>query len=146
MLLEFNCKTCKETKDISCFYIRTDTKKPRADCNECFSKYTKEKYQELPAEKRLLMNARKRSKKLNIKFEIEEKDIIIPEYCPVFNIKLDKFNELESRDTSPSLDRIDPLKGYIIGNIIVTSFKANRMKNNATIDELKMLYEFYSKL
>jgi hypothetical protein len=37
------------------------------------------------------------------------------------------------------VDRIDPNRGYIADNIWVISWKANRMKSNATLEELKLL-------
>jgi hypothetical protein len=37
-----------------------------------------------------------------------------------------------------SLDKIDPSKGYVIGNLQVISKKANAMKSNATIEELRL--------
>lgn len=35
-------------------------------------------------------------------------------------------------DTSPTLDKIRPMKGYVPGNIAVISSRANRIKNNET--------------
>ncbi len=42
---------------------------------------------------------------------------------------------------SPSLDRIDSTKGYTKGNIWVISNRANTLKNDATLSELKLLVE-----
>lgn len=41
--------------------------------------------------------------------------------------------------SSPSLDHIEPEKGYVRGNVWVISYRANMIKNNATIDELQLL-------
>ena len=43
---------------------------------------------------------------------------------------------------SPSLDRIDPNRGYTKDNIIVMSYRANRIKNDATKEEIKKLAEW----
>jgi hypothetical protein len=45
-------------------------------------------------------------------------------------------------DNTPSLDRIDPNKGYVRGNVQWLSHKANRIKNDATLEELRRVYEF----
>ena len=45
-------------------------------------------------------------------------------------------------DASPALDRLDNAKGYVKGNVVVISYKANRMKSNATIDEIVRLGEW----
>jgi hypothetical protein len=42
-------------------------------------------------------------------------------------------------DNSYSIDRILPEKGYIIGNVAILCYKCNRLKNNGTIEELKMI-------
>lgn len=68
----------------------------------------------------------------NIEFSISIEDIKIPETCPYLGVKLDTSN----KDTSPSLDRIDSSKGYTKDNIQVISYKANRMKSDATEREL----------
>lgn len=95
--------------------------------------------------KRLHRDAKRRAIKKNIPFEIEVNDIVVPEYCPVFpHIKLCLENGYAAND-SPSLDEIIRGRGYVKGNIIVTSYKANKMKNDGTIEECMMLGEFYSK-
>jgi hypothetical protein len=39
-------------------------------------------------------------------------------------------------DSSPSIDCIDGSKGYVVGNVKIISWKANRLKSNATPAEL----------
>lgn len=46
---------------------------------------------------------------------------------------------------SPSLDRIVPERGYVRGNVVIVSFRANRAKSDLTIAELKQLVEFYKQ-
>jgi len=66
--------------------------------------------------------------------------------CPIFGTEFKKARLGESRDASASLERIDPAKGYVQGNIIIVSLKANRMKNNGSLEELKLLVEYYERL
>lgn len=40
---------------------------------------------------------------------------------------------------SPSLDRLDSSKGYVKGNVRVISKRANQLKNNATVEEMRMV-------
>lgn len=80
-------------------------------------------------------SAKIRAEKLGIPFDIEIKDIEIPEYCPILGIKLQPGNT-KSKESSPSLDRKVPEKGYTKDNIWVISNKANTMKNNASKEEL----------
>jgi hypothetical protein len=48
-------------------------------------------------------------------------------------------------DNSPSLDRIVPEKGYVAGNIRVISQRANRIKSNATVEELRAVLKDLQK-
>lgn len=93
----------------------------------------------------LYKSAKSRSKKYNIIFNLELNDIVIPDMCPVLGIELVQGDGV-SFDGSPTVDRIIPELGYTKGNIIVVSMKANRIKNNSTLDELKKVYEYYGKL
>lgn len=47
---------------------------------------------------------------------------------------------------SPTLDRIRPDLGYVKGNVIVISGRANRIKSDATIEELRDIASFYATL
>lgn len=90
---------------------------------------------------RMYKEARSRAKKNNLKFDIELSDIIIPKYCEVLGIKL-ICGLNKACSNSPSLDRIDNTKGYIKENIKVISLKANRMKNNASIEEVEAILRY----
>lgn len=83
-----------------------------------------------------------------IEFTIIPSDIIIPEYCPILEVKLE-VGKGNVHKHSPSLDRIDNTKGYIKGNIWVISRMANTMKNSATLEELYLfctnMLKIYSK-
>ncbi len=93
---------------------------------------------------RMFLNARERSKNKNLEFTITKEDITIPDVCPLLGIRLD--SEIKDRIHSPSLDRIDPTKGYTPDNIWVISNRANTLKNDASIQELELLIENLKKL
>ena len=87
--------------------------------------------------------AKNRARQYSINFSLQVEDIVIPEYCPILKIKLErKFGQPAGHDASPSLDRIIPELGYIKGNVQVISRKANAMKSNATKKELKLFAEW----
>ena len=52
----------------------------------------------------------------------------------------------KNNDLTKSIDRIDPKKGYVKDNIIVVSMRANRIKTDATVDEIRRVTDFYEKL
>ena len=95
----------------------------------------------------MFQSIKNRCDKENIHFDIDLNYLksIWPSnnICPVFGIEMKRNRRGQSRDTSPSLDRIIPEKGYVAGNVVIVSFKANRMKNNGTVEELKKLLHFY---
>jgi hypothetical protein len=93
----------------------------------------------------LLRGARKRAKEKNIPFDITAEDITIPETCPVLGIQL-QIGEKVVCNNSPTLDRIKPELGYVKGNIQVMSFRANMLKNNATVEELQKVLEHLKKM
>jgi len=85
-------------------------------------------------EKDLVYHARTRANRMGIEANIDFSDVMIPAVCPILGISLSK-GPGHLHDWSPTLDRIDPTKGYIKGNVAVISHKANRIKNNGTAEE-----------
>lgn len=83
----------------------------------------------------LLKMAKQRAKKKGLEFSIVREDILIPEFCPYFNEKLNA-DSSGYNPWFPSIDRLDSTKGYIKGNIQVISRLANHMKWTATEEQL----------
>ena len=88
--------------------------------------------------------AKSRAKKQDVPFGIVPEDIVFPKICPVLGIPL-MFSDGNRTDNTPSLDRIIPSKGYVKNNIKIISWKANRLKCNATLDELEKLVAYMKR-
>lgn len=71
-------------------------------------------------------------------------DIEWPSVCPVLGIRLD-YNAHRSSDNSPQIDRVDNSKGYTRDNVKVISRRANILKSDATLDELKAIVNYVSR-
>jgi hypothetical protein len=96
---------------------------------------------------KLLRAARSRAAKRELPFDIDLSDVVIPETCPVLGIKITPGGLGEGlASSSPTLDRIVNEKGYTKGNVIVVSWRANRLKNDATVAEMRAILKFYEAL
>lgn len=96
---------------------------------------------------KLLNRIRSRAKTRGIPFNLSIRDIHVPDVCPILGLPLvEKVREGGPSDCSPSLDRIDNSKGYVKGNVIVISQRANTIKGDATIEELQKIAAFYWSL
>lgn len=67
------------------------------------------------------------------------KRLNVPAYCPVLGIPIGLGL---GRDHLPSVDRHDNAQGYIEGNIWVVSYRANRLKSDATASELEKVLRY----
>ena len=122
----------------------------REQNREQYNKYCREKKKEhYSTEKRresykknihqeMFYSAKTRANNKKISFTISKEDVIIPDKCPVFGITLDSRDRLHA----PTLDRIINDLGYVKGNIKVISAKANRLKNNGTIEEFEKILKY----
>jgi len=166
------CTQCSQEKDASHFSWRNDGSHKRltSRCKEC----RRLNYKENPQHNRdrsreyydtnklvileglkqrrrmnpvlsLLHAAKARSKRLGVPFDLQESDVVVPEICPVLGIPL-IVNDGKCGPNSPTLDRVIGALGYVRGNVVVVSFKANTIKNDATLDELRSVLAFYDRL
>jgi len=76
--------------------------------------------------------ARQRGIEFNI--TVEYLQSIWNEVCPILGISMTT-NKGRVQDNSYSIDRIDSSKGYVEGNVMVISYRANVIKNMGTAEE-----------
>lgn len=133
------CKTCKKHRPVSDFSRHSGCSSgyDSSRCKPC--KKAKLDYSKVPIEKRIFHRAKSRAAKNGREFNLDFGDIVLPDRCPVFGVPF----IYGDADWTYSIDRIDNEKGYIKGNIIIVSLKANRIKNSATVSELQSVLEFY---
>jgi hypothetical protein len=96
--------------------------------------------------KQMLSSSKKRASSLNKPHDITTSYLILiaPKQCPVFGWEL-KYGGGQKSKQSPSLDKIDPHKGYTKDNVQIISLLANLMKSQATPDELKLFAQWVTK-
>lgn len=88
------------------------------------------------------------AKKYGIPFDVTLEYVIsiAPEKCPILGIPLSWCERTKkATDSSPTIDKIDPKKGYVKGNVIWLSNRANRIKNDGTAIEHFKIFEFISQ-
>ena len=141
------CSICGRVKPLSSF----DRNKRKADgfdvvCKEC--KHTR--YLERRKSnyfKQYCITKRSECKAKGIAYNLT------PEYlqeiwtgiCPIFGIELHKASHGKGSVNSAHLDRLDPNKGYVVGNVSWISGRANRIKYNATIEELRKIADWMER-
>lgn len=107
----------------------------RADKPEDHRVYQR-KYKRSHREQTALVRARRRAVKSGIVFNLTTADLPpVPDYCPALGVP---FQRGDGRPVPESLtlDRINPALGYVPGNVMWLSHRANAMKQDATIEEL----------
>jgi hypothetical protein len=89
----------------------------------------------------MFVNAKQRAKKKGIPFEIKLSDLTIPAVCPVLGIPLRRAKG-GCDDNSPTLDEIRYGRGYVLGNVAVISYRANRLKSDAGTEEIRAVLAY----
>jgi hypothetical protein len=165
--LEKQCSKCKQvlfignfSKNLSC------SDGLRSSCKKCDSQHHKQWRENGGREKKqsyakanpvktitraLVGNARERAKDKNLPFDIDldyvrsmvGDNAELASHCPVFGIPLDWSCQRNQGNSphpfAPSMDRIDPQRGYVKGNVWIISYRANTIKSDATHEELKLV-------
>ncbi len=134
--LQYYCKTCTKNNKYK--------QKPQ----------TIVEYRRNNLAKILYISIKARAKKNSIDFNLDESDIKIPEFCPVLGIKLEcnvgnawgsGIKGFGRKDSSPSVDRINPELGYTKGNIKVISWRANNLKKDGTMEEFVSIIKYLNE-
>lgn len=91
----------------------------------------------------LIHQARARAKRDGLPFDITLETMHWPTHCPVLGIELNYSKTpvggreaWQVRSNTATLDRHVNELGYVMGNVHVISHRANRIKSDATADEL----------
>jgi hypothetical protein len=92
-------------------------------------------------------STRASAKKRGLEYALtpEYLETIYRELCPVLGIPLywDQLGSSGKRtDNTPSLDRIDNAKGYLPGNVVFISWRANNLKSNGSLDDFQRIVKF----
>lgn len=144
------CTGCKQARDSAEF--RSKSGKTRyAKCLSCRREYyetygknhpewnSKQVARRKANPERLVFDrVQAKAKKLGIPFNLSLKDIFIPKHCPILGIELTAPGAGQT-EASPSVDRLKPSLGYVSGNVWIISNRANRLKNDATVEELERI-------
>jgi len=150
--LDIYCKCCVRKKSKE-HYAKNRTKRLEqnkeryAENKDIILSTCKQSYKKLKSsspEILMLRSAKRRAKVQNLPFDLTLEDIVIPEYCPILNIRL-QVAEKHANASSPSLDKIVPELGYIKGNVQVISNLANTMKWDASFQQLVNFAKWVNK-
>lgn len=142
------CKICNNSKPISEYHkAKTNSDGLDKRCKSCrkeearlgrlnnyFVQYTRGKRSE----------CKKKSVPFNLTPEYLES--IWSGFCPVFNVEIFKAAEGRGSHNSAHLDRFIPELGYVAGNVAWISGRANRIKYDASIKELKQIVDWMERV
>lgn len=67
-------------------------------------------------------------------------------HCPLLGLEL-TYSKYEGNAPAnyASLDKIDPSKGYVEGNVQILSIRANNIKSDATLEELEIMVQNWKR-
>lgn len=138
--LQYKCRSC----DLE--YQKERRIKNKDKVLEYSKNYQANRRKDFDFRLQMLLNASKqRSKKKARENTLTIQDIkdAFPKdgMCPIFGIKM-VFGDAGFRENSPSIDRLDSTKGYTKDNIQIISWKANRIKKDASIQELELILAY----
>jgi|SRR5208282_1105351 len=93
------------------------------------------------------VHARQRAKNKGIPFTLALVDMPpIPNTCPVLGIVLQTHHTRKGpQPNSPTLDRVVSSRGYVLDNVRIISWRANKLKGDASLDELEKVCNYIRK-
>lgn len=139
------CRGCCEDKGEECFPLRKDTSKPkrRPYCQECAREISNARYRAHKRDSYFLhksSRARSRAQHLRVPFDLDAEYLasIWSDTCPVLGVTISKTLPRGHPDAA-ELDRYIPSLGYVRGNVDFMSRRANRVKQDFSLEEMRKL-------
>lgn len=116
-----------------CAYCRNDAQRAR------YAFYKKTSPFKLRASR---LRSAAQHKKVPFNLDAEYLESVWTGKCPVFGHDIHINEKSKDDEYAAEADRVVPSLGYVKGNVVFLSRRANRLKNNVTSLELKQLYDW----
>lgn len=139
-----SCKKCnKELQDHEFHKLKTGKMGLNSQCRKCRAVTSNRRYRLNPFNQ-LCRSKRSDSKKKGLDFNLTEGYLrdLWTGVCPIFNIPIAIGLEGSGCHKSAHLDRLIPEKGYVMGNVTYICSRANMIKYNATVEELRLVADW----
>ena len=151
------CVYCNTTKPLEEFKRKNDSKFANPEnkwtfgksCNSCRLAKNREARQTNKSKdikfhtiREALNSAKTRAKNSGFPFDIAIEDLMpFNITCPVLGIELE-YGGGTGNDSTASIDKVIPGLGYVKGNVVILSSRANRLKGDMTIVELEKILSY----
>ena len=136
------CVTCCRTRDRARYPKRRPAHKAYYEANKvairAYSRERSRKRHIADPRYKMLSSAKLRAKHARRGCDLVLNDITIPKFCPLLGVPL-IVGTRQVKNNSPTVDRKDSTKGYVRDNIWIISWRANRIKSDATLEEFKLI-------
>jgi hypothetical protein len=160
------CGVCNNEKSVWDFNTRTNLNILNPWCVECYDENLFDKLYEhihtnpdisLIVADIMCQHSKGSAKSRDLDFDLDARDLLpLPTHCPILGFELSYKGRLSRysketdnsgpNDFSASIDRIDPDQGYLRGNVVIVSNRANVVKSDLHLTELKKIVRFYNQL
>ena len=130
---DMKCTVCEETKDVSMFMLRSNSKiKRRSMCTECAMEKNTEKNRTSSGVVEVIYNSQKINSKnrghVNPDYSLEDLKIWLFSQKLFHTLYLKWVDSGYEKDLKPSVDRLDDYKPYTMDNIQLVTWRENYRK------------------
>jgi len=150
------CTKCGKTLPLSHYSVHQNGADGlTCQCKSCRNKRSIDNWNSKSDAEYLWKQARARCRRSGREFDITIEDVaaVDSDNCPYLLMPMKRYpmvaggnkKKMPNQD-SKTLDRIDSAKGYVPGNIIVCSWKANRLLSDATLQDMSLLVHNFRRI
>ena len=130
---------------VSCDKEFRRPKPSRVRCDDCIDNAPTAKW----AASRI-QSAKKKCRAANLPFDLDKNYVrsLLPEdmACPLCQRTMTKHSREKGRRHVATIDRINPVKGYVKGNLMVMCSACNHAKSNATVEFMRRYLALYESV